>query len=81
MMRYYIANSSWFDTHPYNRPKIVKAVRAGGGTNVRQSNAFGWSNQPKVVTFDSTPSKVDRVKKSVQKALATPWIIVSDKNW
>ena len=80
-MRYYVSNSSYFDSHPYNRPKIAKAVKDGGGTNVRTSYAFGWSNQPKVVTFDATPSRLDRIKKSAQKAVGTPWIIIHEKDW
>ncbi len=80
-MRYYVKNSSYFDGHSYNRPKIARAVKRGGGTNVRTSYAYGWSNQPRVVTFTATPSRLDRIDKSVQKAVGTQWIIIREKDW
>jgi len=81
MNRYYVANSSYFDSHPYSKAKIAKAVKAGGGTNVRESNAFGWSNQPKVVTFNATPSTLRAIDKSVQKTIGTSYIIIRKKDW
>ena len=81
MARYYVDYSSWFDTHPYNRPKIKKAVAKGGGKNIRESNNFGWSNQPKVVTFTATPSITNKILKAVQEALNTQWIIIRAKDW
>ena len=80
-MRYYVKNSSYFDSHPYPRAKIANAVKRGGGTNVRESNYKGWSNQPKVVTFDATPSNLKTIDKAVQKAIGTSWIIISKKDW
>lgn len=81
MDRYYVDNSSWFDSHPYDRRKIKAAVKRGGGKNIRTSNKFGWSNQPSVVTFSATPSGSRRVREEVQKALKTQWIIVRQKDW
>lgn len=80
-MRYYVANSSYFDSHPYNKPRIAKAVKAGGGKNVRLSRYNGWSNQPQVVTFDAGEVTAKKVQKSVSRALKTPWIIVREKDW
>jgi len=80
-MRYYVDNSSWFDTHTYDRRKIKGAVSRGGGTNIRESNKYGWSNQPKVVTFTATPSVAKKVGKEVEKALKTQWIIIHQKDW
>ncbi len=80
-MRYYVHNSSYFDSHPYDRQKIARAVRAGGGANVRSSNAYGWPNQPKVVTFAATPSTLPKVQKSVEKAVGTSHIIIRKKDW
>ena len=80
-MRYYVDNSSYFDTHPYNRPRIAKAVKAGGGKNVRLSRKYGLSNQPQVVTFDAGEVTAERVRKSVGRALGTPWIAVREKDW
>ena len=79
-MRYYVHNSSYFDSHPYNRPRIAKAVKSGGGANVRASNAYGWPNQPKVVTFDATPTTLPGIQRSVEKAIGTS-IIIRKKDW
>jgi len=51
--RYYICWSSWFDTHEYNVEHIKKVLKVMGCKNIRTSYQFGWSNQPKVVTFTS----------------------------
>ena len=81
-MRFYVDNSSWFDTHPYNRVRIAKLVRQAGGQNVRLANKFGWSNQPAVVTFSVTRrAKAEEIRDAVSKGLKTPWIIVREKDW
>jgi len=81
-MRFYVKWSAWFDSHPYNRPKIAKLVRQAGGKNVRLANAYGWSNQPRVVTFSApSSSKAEAIGRAVGRGLGTPWIIVSKKDW
>ncbi|RLF03031.1 MAG: hypothetical protein DRJ64_08710 [Thermoprotei archaeon] len=80
-MRYYVDNSSWFDSHPYNKAQIKAAVKRGGGKNIRESHNYGWSNQPKVITFEATKSTVSTVEKAIQKALGTQWIIIRKKDW
>ena len=34
-------------------PEIQSALRKAGAHNVRARNAYGWSNQPKVATFNA----------------------------
>ena len=80
-MRYYIDDSSYFDAHPYRITPISNAVKRAGGMNVRKANKFGWSNQPSVVTFTSTSTKLAPIKRAVQKAVGTQWIIIREKNW
>ena len=80
-MRLYVDNSSWFDSHPYNIPKIKKAVMLGGGSNIRTAHNYGWSNQPKVVTFSATPSQLPIIQREVELALGTQWIIIREKDW
>ena len=88
MKRYYVRRSSWFDTHPYEIDKIKEAVKQGGGKQIRTSNCFGWSNQPKVVTFSlgsnddyqSTETYL-AIYKNLKKSLDTNWIIVSEQDW
>lgn len=79
--RYYVDNSSWFTTHNYNKPLIKKAVKDGGGKNIRLSYNFGWSNQPKVVCFNADESIKEKVEKSVKWAVGTEWIIIRKKDW
>lgn len=79
--RYFIDWSSWFNTHKYDKPLIKKAVKAGGGKNIRESYNYGWSNQPKVVCFNADTSVKEKVEKSVEKAVGTPWIIIRKKDW
>ena len=81
-MRYYVHRSSWFDSHPYRISQIVKAVKQGGGFNVRTSLAYGWSNQPPVVTFSAAPATLSRVEGAVQAALGQRAIvIIRKKDW
>jgi hypothetical protein len=80
-MRYYVDNSSYFDSHPYNKPRIAKIAKAGGGKNVRAANKFGWSNQPQVVTFDAGEVTAKKVGSAVEKALGTSHIIIRKKDW
>lgn len=80
-MRYYVDNSSYFDSHPYNKPRIARAVKAGGGKNVRASNKYGWRNQPQVVTFDAGEVTAKKVGRAVEKALGTNYIGIRQKDW
>jgi len=81
MIRYYVDNSSWFDTHPYNKHKIKSIVEKAGGKNVRFALKFGWSNLPQVVCFNATEHTKNKIEKSVEKALKTQWIIIRKKDW
>jgi len=81
MNRYYVKQSSWFDSHPYDIDKIKEAVKKGGGKQIRTSNQFGWSNQPKVVCFNCEPDKLNEVNISLEKSLETKWIIYHLKDW
>jgi len=88
MKRYYVKQSSWFDTNTYDIDKIKEAVKQGGGKKIRTSNQFGWSNQPKVVCFDlgttddyQSTETYNNILKCLQKSLDTPWIILSEKDW
>jgi hypothetical protein len=80
--RHYVSNSSYFDTHPYEKEVIAKAVRNAGGKNVRFSYHHGWKNQPHVVTFDSVDEgTLKRIQEAVQKAVGTQWIIIREQDW
>jgi len=50
--KWYVDNSSIFDTRKYDITAIMEGVEQGGGTNVKAEPLYGWSNQPDVVTFD-----------------------------
>jgi len=79
--RYYVDNSSWFDTHPYNKNQIKNIVKKAGGKNVRFALKFGWSNQPQVVCFNTTKSQLEIIQILLEKELKTPWIIIRKKDW
>ena len=78
---FYVANSSYFDTHPYDVNSIVKAVRASGGQNIRTEPSHGWSNQPDVVVFESAEDMVEDIAAEVSRALGTEWVHIRDKDW
>jgi len=79
MQRFYVANSSWFDTHSYDRPLIRETLIKLGAKNIRLANNFGWSNQPKVVTFAGVDPK--EAEKALEVAFGTEWIRVDKKDW
>jgi hypothetical protein len=81
MKRYYVKNSSYFDSHPYNVRDIAAAVKAAGATKVTQGYANGWNNQPKVVIFSATPDMIPDITSEVQTTVGTKWIIIHEKDW
>lgn len=80
MKRYHVEMSYIFNVERYNIPKIKKAVKDAGGVNIRTSYNFGWSNQPKVVTFSATPKKCKSVEKHLEKVLGFH-VHTSEKDW
>jgi hypothetical protein len=82
MARMYLARSSWFDTHKYDTNKIKAVLKKEGAGNIRTAYAYGWSNQPKVVCFNVKNLKhVNKIKKALEKALGTQWLIIHKKDW
>lgn len=75
----YVDNSSIFDSHPYDIPKIIKALKGVGAKNIRTDNNFGWSNQPEVVIFSGIDEET--AKNAVEKALRLKWIMIRELNW
>ncbi len=80
-MRYYLQWSSWFDTHKYDTLRTISAIRKGGGSYIRESNQFGWSNQPKVVTFRATQKELGIIIYNLEKTLGTNWLLVFEQDW
>jgi len=79
---YYVAWSSWFDSHKYDIEKITKALKSIGATDIHLENEEGSSNQPEVVVFNFKGDGTDyEPTKAVQKALNTDWIIIRVKDW
>lgn len=68
-MRCYLDYSSVFDNpiNIYDIDLFKKVIKDNGGKNIRTSNNYGWSNQPKVVTFEVN----NAILKKVRKALNT----------
>ena len=78
---FYVACSSYFDTHSYNINQIVKALKRAGGRNITTDNAYGWSNQPEVVVFDAPDDMVEDISAQVAKRLGTDWVLIKEKDW
>ena len=78
---YYLANSSYFDTHPYDVQSIIKAVRKAGGQNITTKNASGLPNQPEVVVFDAHEDMVEDISAEVSRTLGTEWVHIREKDW
>jgi len=82
MVRMYVKNSSWFDTNKYDSNKMKKVISEEGGKNIRLSNAYGWSNQPKVVCFNVTNLKqANKIRTALRKAFGTSYIHIDKKDW
>ena len=83
--RYYISRTAIFVSEKYDVPKIKNAIKKAGGQRVSESNAQGWGNQPKVVTFSACPEKLIKIKNEVSKSLgglAKKWgVIAYHKDW
>jgi len=83
--RYIVDNSSIFDSMKYDASAIRTAVRKSGGSNVRMANNNGWSNQPKVVTFNATEPQLEKIRGEIAKSLgglARVWgVRIRKKDW
>ncbi len=80
LQTYYVSNSSYFDTHSYDINRIARTVKKAGGKNIRTENAFDWSNQPKVVVFDSREDMVEDIAAEVSRTLGTEWVYIRAKD-
>jgi len=82
MARMYVVYSSWFDSHKYDSNKIKSVVKKAEGSNIRLSNEYGWSNQPKVVCFNVKNLKhANKIQNALRKAFGTPYIHIRRKDW
>jgi hypothetical protein len=63
----------------YKLDLIKAAIKEAGGKNVRQANQFGWSNQPKVVTFSADRKElVEKIERHVAFVCRYPdWAIIA----
>lgn len=68
-MRYYLLHSAAFDYPPftYHTDMYKEAVKRSGGKNVRTARQFGWSNQPRVVTW--AVDQVDEFDRATVRAI------------
>ena len=78
----YVQYSSWFNSHKYDSNKMKAVIKEAGGKNIRLSHAYGWSNQPKVVTFNVTNlKKANEIQSELRKAFGTSYIHIDKKDW
>ena len=68
-MRYYLGYSTIFDDpqNIYDTHVLKKVIKNNGGKNIRMSNNYGYSNQPKVVTFNADNSTLINIKNALNK--------------
>lgn len=85
MTRYYVQNSSIFNTMTYDVPAIKKAIKNAGGKNIRTSRYMGWRNQPDVVTFSAQSNDIFEIETKASAelgGLAATWgLIIYEKDW
>lgn len=80
--RVYLAHSAAFTTIPYNIPAIKSLVKENGGQNIRTALQFGWSNQPKVVTWaNHTKQIAQAIENWMQKYSRNISPIIFIKDW
>ena len=84
-MRYYLHYSSIFDNpnNNYDIDIFKIAIKNNGGKNIRTSNNYGWSNQPKVITFNADNDTLKDIKNELNKLpLFEIWgCIIREKDW
>jgi hypothetical protein len=51
-MRFYIDQGAGMESRPYDTQEIKRFLKVRGAKNIREARKYGWSNMPKVVTFD-----------------------------
>lgn len=66
-MRYVLHYSSIFDNpkNIYDIGLFKRIIKENGGKNIRTAYNHGWSNQPRIVTFNT--DNVDKIKISLDK--------------
>ncbi len=78
---FYVANSSFFDSHPYDIDTIAQAVKRAGGQRIRTEPSYGWANQPDIVVFDATEETAKEIASEVSRTLGTDWVHIRPKEW
>lgn len=81
MPRHYISQSSLFDTRPYDIPAMRRAL-SSLIRNPHACRAYGWSNQPRVMTFTLRPgATVKQVQDTLRPLLGDRGPIVMVQDW
>lgn len=82
-MRKYIAQSHVHDYCVYNATLYAAQLRAMGVKNVRTARLNGWSNQPKVVTFDGDGISETMIKLAFKRFPEfSKWPpVIHEKDW
>ena len=88
-MRFYLKYSAAFDSPPFvYYGRIYKAVvKAYGGKNVRQARQFGWSNMPRVVTWEGNKEINEAIHTGLSKVApfhhygGLPCPIILEQDW
>ena len=79
MQRYFIPQTSWFDSHIYNTDKIKAVLKESGAKNIRTCYQWGWNNMPRVVSFSTDNPHI--AESMINERFNTDWIHVYEKDW
>jgi len=68
-MRFYLHHSSIFDNpdNIYDINLFKKVIKNNGGKNIRTSNNYGWSNQPKIISFNANIGTLKDIENGLNK--------------
>jgi len=85
-MRFVLDRSSIFDSPKryYNVSLFKEIIKRAGGKNVRLSYNHGWTNQPKVITFNvRNNSTLSNIIRDLEKLPAFQQFgcIIKTKDW
>jgi len=83
--RYYLDNSSIFDnpSNVYDFGLFATTIKDAGGRDIKPENAYGWNNQPEVVTFLADGKTLPKIKKALDSLdVFKKWgCIIREKDW
>lgn len=83
--RYYLHRSSIFDNPSvvYNFGVFSRVIADAGGLKPKIERAYGWNNQPEIVTFSADEKTLPKIKEALNSlSVFQKWgCIIREKDW